>query len=429
MVGGTPGRIAGTIRDHLPALPFIAKWLLISCAIGAAAGTASAGFLASLSFVTALRQANPLIILGLPLAGFAVGLAYHRLGKDVEGGNNLLIDTIHEPGERVPFRMAPLIFAGTVITHLFGGSAGREGTGLQMAGAIADQFSAPFRLGRHDRRILMIAAISAGFGSVFGTPLAGAVFALEVYVVGRISYDAVFPAFAAGIIADFATRAWGVGHAGYHVALMPALSAPNFMYAIAAGIAFGLCAALFCALMDRAAALFRARIAFAPLRPLVGGIAVAGILLLPGMARYAGLGTDVIVDAFGAELPWYDFAAKTGLTALTLGSGFKGGEVTPLFFIGSTLGNALSGILPLPRDLLAAMGFAAVFAGASNTPLACVILGLELFGTGSGVYVAIACIVAYLVSGHRGIYRRQRIGQAKLPHLADHTGKTIHELR
>jgi len=417
------------IHRRYPMLFYILKWLFISTFIGILIGSASAGFLTSLTFVTAVRDAYPFLMYFLPLAGFLVGLIYHLVGKDVEGGNNLLIDTIHDPREITPFRMAPLIYVGTIVTHLFGGSAGREGTGLQMAGAIADQFSKPFRLNIAERKILMIAAIAAGFGSVFGTPLAGALFALEVYMVGTISYEAVFPAFTAGITADMVTRAWNVGHAQNQIAIIPPVTELNILYAVAAGLAFGLCAALFCKVMDTTSSFIKSTITFAPLRPLLGGAVVVVLVVLSGTTRYMGLGTQVIAESFVESLPWYDPVVKFIMTVITLGSGFKGGEVTPLFFIGSTLGNSLAAIIPLPFDLLAAMGLVAVFAGASNTPLACIVLGLELYGSGCGIFIAIACIVSYLVSGHNSIYRQQKIGQAKHPRFQDDSGHTIHDIK
>ncbi len=416
------------IQAHYPMLSFILKWLCISTVIGILIGSASAGFLTSLTFVTAVREAYPFLLYFLPLAGFLVGLMYHLIGKDVEGGNNLLIDTIHDPREITPFRMAPLIYIGTIATHLFGGSAGREGTGLQMAGAIADQFSKPFRLTIAERKILMIAAIAAGFGSVFGTPLAGALFALEVYMVGTISYEAVFPAFAAGIIADMTTRAWNVGHAHNHIAIIPPVTALNILYAVTAGLAFGLCAALFCKGMDKTSSFIKSTITFAPLRPLLGGVVIVVLVVMSGTTRYMGLGTQVIAGSFVESLPWYDPVVKFLMTIITLASGFKGGEVTPLFFIGSTLGNSLAAIIPLPFDLLAAMGLVAVFAGASNTPLACIVLGLELFGSECGIFIAIACIVSYLVSGHNSIYRKQKIGRAKHLRFQADSGHTIHDI-
>lgn len=416
------------LLKKFPSLPFILKWTLISLCIGVLIGSATAGFLQSLDWATQFRESHSWIIAFLPICGFGIGLMYHHYGKDVEAGNNILIDTIHEPQKTVPFVMAPLVYVGTIATHFFGGSAGREGTALQMAGAIADQFTKPFKLSVADRKILLIAAVAGGFGSVFGTPLAGAIFALEFLLIGRVRYHAIFPAFISAIVADIVTKLWQTPHTHYHIDVIPSISFSNLLYAIFAGILFGICAALFSKGMHQTSTFFKKMVAYPPLRPLIGGIIIALSVWAIGTTKYIGLGIPTIIESFETPLPIYDFAIKIAFTILTLSAGFKGGEVTPLFFIGATLGSALSMFVPLPTALLAGMGFVAVFAGATNTPIACSIMAIELFGVESGVYVAIACVVSYLLSGHSSIYQRQIIGEPKHSRFAEDQGKRVNEL-
>ena len=399
--------------EQFPMFFYVLKWLAISLPVSLLIGSASALLLVSLNLVTDYREANHYIIAALPLAGLVIGLMYHYLGGDVGRGNNYLIDEIHKPTDIIPFRMAPLVYIGTVLTHLFGGSAGREGTGVQMGGAIADQFSKLFRLKPRDRKILVVMGISGGFASVFGTPLAGAVFALEVIIMGRMRYEAILPSFFAAAFSNWTCHLWGVAHTHYNVSVVPEFSLYNMIWVVLAGILFGLAAMMFSRLVPLWSSLSKKYIAYPPLRPFVGGIIIVVAILILGTTRYIGLGVPVIVESFTLQQPWYSFLIKIILTTFTIGVGFKGGEVTPLFFIGATFGSALSLIFPLPVGLMAGMGFVAVFSGATNTPIACTLMGIELFGADCALYIALACVVAYLFSGHTGIYSSQIIGSPK----------------
>ena len=397
--------------EHDPAketsLKNATKWLVLCLVVGLLSGMASALFLVSLQWASNFRDRHLVLVWLLPIGGLMVGLLYHYFGKEVVKGNNLILEEYEQPKERIPLKMAPLVLIGTLLTHLFGGSAGREGTAVQMGSAIADQFSKVFTLTKAERRTLLIIGISAGFASVFGTPIAGALFAIEVLFFSKVKYRSVLPSFFTAFVAYYTVELLHVQHTHYSIPTVPELSLINLAWIFPVGILCGLSAMLFSKTTHFFTTLFSKYITFPPIRPMIGGAVLVVSFYFLGTSKFVGLGLPTIIDAFQNPSDHFDFLWKLLFTCFTLGSGFKGGEVTPLFFVGATLGSALSGIIPLPVALLAGMGFVAVFSGATHTPVACTAMGMELFGIDCGIYVGLACLIAYFCSGSVGIYSSQ----------------------
>ncbi len=393
--------------------------------LGVLVGSACALFLASLDLVTQLRFEHPSLLWGLPIAGGITGWMYWRWGQSVASGNNLLIEQIQSPGAGVPLRMAPMVFLGTLLTHLCGGSAGREGTAVQMGGSIAGVLARMLPgLSPHELRLLLMAGVAAGFGGVFGTPLAGVVFALELAVLGRIETRAILPCLLASFVSHWTCIAWGIVHTPYEV---QSLIAENARFPLTpltwqllgcaafGGVLFGLTARLFAGMTHGIQKLFDRTLSQPITRPIVGGCVIIALVVILGTRDSLGLGVSstapsaaTIVSAFhpgGVQLGswWW----KLVFTAITLGSGFKGGEATPLFFIGAALRNTLAVSSGMPVDFCVALGFVSVFAGATHTPIACTVMAVEMFGGESILYYAISCLLAHQCSG-RGVYPAQR---------------------
>ena len=391
------------------------QWIFLGAAVGIACGVASAVFLIELEEVARFRGEHERIVYLLPVAGLVVGALYEWLGSARSGGYNLVLDTLHTDGTQVPIRMAPMVLIGTVLTHLFGGSAGREGTAVQMGASLADAIAHGLGLKGHSRRQVLAAGIAGGFGSVFGTPIAGAVFGLEVIRVGRVEYDALLPALVASVVGDVTTRSLGVRHTVYPSPAALPMTGLVFGKWLVFAVAVGLVTVAFVELLHRLKRWSERLAPRLPVRMMLGGIAVIGLWRIAGTSDYLGLGIPTIVRAFtDTHLAWGAFAWKLVFTAVTLGTGFLGGEVTPLFFVGAALGNALGRILGLPLELAAGIGLASVFGAAANTPIALSIMSVELLGSGVFPHAMIVLVVAYIASGHRSIYPAQRISRAKL---------------
>ncbi len=416
----------------MPRIPFVVelgKWALLSVLLGVLVGSACALFLASLDLVTRMRFEHPQWLWGLPIAGAVTGGIYLRWGHAVASGNNLLIEQIKSPGAGVPLRLAPLVFFGTLLTHLCGGSAGREGTAVQMGGGMAGGLARMCPgLSPQELRVLLMAGVAAGFGGVFGTPLAGVVFALEVAILGRIERRAVLPCLVASFLSDWTCTAWGISHTPYAVqslipegAMIPLtpLNGQLLLFAVFGGALFGLTGRLFTRMTHGVQNLLDQWCQNRIIRPMVGACVVMVLVGLLGTRDYLGLGVSspdpasaTITNAFhaGGVQPW-SWGWKLAFTAVTLGSAFKGGEATPLFFIGAALGNTLAVLAGMPIDFCVALGFVSVFAGATHTPLACTVMAAELFGIESVLYYAVSCQLAHWCCG-RGVYPAQYQGVA-----------------
>ena len=388
----------------------LGQWLVLGTVIGVLSGTASAVFLWLLDRATEFRTGHELIVYALPLAGLVLGWVVARFGQATTGGTNLVIDTIHDDGPEIPLRMAPLVLLGTVLTHLFGGSAGREGTAVQMGASLTDWVAHRLEVGRPVRRQLVAAGVAGGFGSVFGTPVAGAVFGVEFVTRGRIEYHALVPALVASVVGDLTTRGLGIEHTPYPTLPPVPLTPLLCLEWLAFAAAIAAVAVAFTELTHVIKRQGERLVPWRAVRMVLGGLAVVALWRLVGTSDYLGLGMPTIERAFtDPHLPVEAFALKLLFTAVTLGAGFLGGEVTPLFFIGATLGNVLARLLGIPLELGAAVGLAALFAAAANTPLALSIMAVELFGANVLPHALIVCVIAYLLSGHASIYPAQRL--------------------
>ena len=394
-------------KESIIILKNFIKWFLLSVLSGIIVGIVISFFLKSLQLATSIRKANPIIIALLPFGGALVSYLYLKYGKDSSKGNNLIIERINKGEADIPFRMAPLVFFGTFITHLFGGSAGREGTGVQIGASITSKLSKLLNLNKKDTTIIIISGVSSGFGVVFGTPIAGTIFGLEVSTIGKMRYEAIIPCLISSYIGNFIARLLKVQHTHYPMEVVSSSDYTIFYKVILCSILFGIVSKLFSELTHYLKQYFTQLIPKPYIKSFVGGCIVILIALVLQTQMYLGLSLDLLKHSFENSVVGYTFIIKLILTSITLSTGFQGGEVTPLFVIGATLGSFLAPIINLPISFLAGLGMIAVFCGGTKTPLASFAMGLELFGGGNIKYIFITCVISYVFAGKSGIYSSQ----------------------
>lgn len=389
------------------------KWTAISAFVGLAGGIAGVLFHKSVEYATNLRQQNGWLLWLFPAGGLIIVKLYKlsKVGKNI--GTNEIISCIRSD-EKVPAVLAPLIFVSTTITHLFGGSAGREGAALQIGGTIGYQSGRLFRLDEKDMHLIVLCGMSAVFSALFGTPLTAAIFAMEVVSVGVIYYSGLVPCLFSSLVAYELSLLLGAEPVRFALKTVPELTVPNISRVI---LLAALCAAvsiLFCVSLHKTHVLLEKFIRNDYLRIFAGGAAIIALTFIIGTYDYNGAGMDVITRAVSGEAKPEAFALKILFTALTIGAGYKGGEIVPTFFIGATFGCAAGGLLGLDAGFGAAIGVAALFCGVVNCPVTSVFLSIELFGADGIILFMIACAVTNMLSGNYGLYKSQKIIYSKL---------------
>ncbi|MDU7950204.1 MAG: chloride channel protein [Clostridium sp.] len=387
-------------------------------------GIISAMFLRSLEFVTTLREGFHYLIFLIPIIGVLTAYTYSKYGNGSNRGNNLIIESVHKD-VKVPFRMAILTFIFTVLTHLSGGSAGREGTAIQIGGALTNKVANIFKMEHKEKRILIMSGISAAFGSVFGTPLAGTFFGMEVCFIGKISYEAMIYCFISSYAANFVTESLGINHTVHLIKSVPSITIYTLLIVIISSILFGVFGRMFAKGIHLVKGFYNKNIKNNIYRAIVSSIAVLLVIVIFRLYKFEGLSTWLIDSGFSGEVTILDPIKKLILTILTLGAGFQGGEVTPLFDIGASLGGAIGNLTNIEPSLLAAIGMICVFGSATNTPLTTIMLGINLFGGEAVPYYIIGAFISYYVIGHNGIYGAQIINTPKLKRFEEHEGISL----
>ncbi|MGA2191841.1 MAG: chloride channel protein [Nitrospirota bacterium] len=408
----------------------IAKWTAYASVVGVMAGASTAAFIRILQWATSLFTSHGYYFLLLPVTLFISSMLVNKLAPQAEGhGTEKVIEAIHTKMGRIPLMVVPVKLVATVITLASGGSAGKEGPAAQIGSGLASGFASLIRLGDIDRRKLVICGVSAGFASIFGTPIAGALFGVEVLFLGQMLYDVLFPSFVAGITGYLVAHALGVRYFGHVIQNVPPLSEMVFLQSILLGAWCGTVALLLIEGLKLGHRAFASIRWPRPYVALIGGAMLAMIGLLVS-TKYLGLGLESIEAGLnGQPLPVGSFAWKILATSITLGSGGSGGIVTPIFFIGTASGNLFGQIFGGSNlASYSAIGMLAVLAGAANTPISASVMAMEFFGPAIGPYAAIACVVSFLAVGHRSVYPSQILSVQKSPSLEVTMGGPIGEV-
>ena len=388
------------------------RWAASALVVGTIVGGLIGLFRMAVSWAVQMRAAHPAILFALPLAGAAIVWLYHCCGLDTDPGTDHILRSVRaDPG--VHLRMAPLVAVSTVLTHLCGGSSGRMGAALQIGGSVSGMLGHWANMDEKDSHIITMCGMAAGFSALFGTPLAAAVFAMEVVSVGEMYYAAFFPCLFSAFSAFLVTGAMGLSADAYQVVSVPDISAVSVLQVVLLGIGCALVARLFCAALRMARRAYGAVFPDTGLRIAAGGVLVILLTLTVGTQEYNGAGTDLVLRAFSGEASPAAFLLKILFTAATLGAGYKGGDIAPAFFTGATFGCAVAPLCGLPASFGAGLGLAGVFCGVTNCPLTSILLAYELFGGAGLPLYALCCAVSYMLSGYSSLYAAQKILYSK----------------
>jgi H+/Cl- antiporter ClcA len=417
------------IREETVLFISVIKWIIFATAVGLIVGFSTSLFLKILTWSANVTGKYSYFFVLLPIALFISVMLTKYLAPDAEGhGTEKVIEAVHKTSGRIKAMVVPVKLAATIVTLAFGGSVGKEGPCAQIGAGLSSIFADFFKLSDKDRRKLVICGISAGFASVFGTPVGGAIFGVEVLFVGTILYDVLLPSFIAGITSYQISTALGVHYFYHPVNFVPVFSEAFFAKVILAGIFFGLCSAVMIEILNLGQKVARKIKIWDPWKGVIGGIIIIPLVFI--FSRdYLGLGLDSIESALnGTRVAWHAFLTKSVFTSITLNFGGSGGIVTPIFFVGTAAGSLFGQLLHLDPATFAAMGMVSVLAGCANTPVSASIMSVELFGPKLAPYATVSCVISFLMTGHRSVYPSQVLAVRKSPSIDFEMGHVMENL-